>query len=258
MRSQESRSLAGPLPDTPTITQRTLIRCEEVWNTDLLEPYVVQGTGVGETLTAGVPVYDRASTQNIGRRGIHRQIPSRTGSTHFSKGHLIMSRGATNRTSPSIAREPRLRDLARLLSGLAKLHKDPVLGNASLSRVLEQLADTLRVAGTLPMQEFVDRIGPILEKQESRRKRASSRLNPGFENVTSMSLNEVDGLLMHTSLTRPEMIELGHRRFSISKSELERKNKAAIIETVQTAADNERALHIIAREAERAGASRRS
>ena len=42
------------------------------WDKQLLKPYVVHGTGVAEALTDSVPVYDRANTQNIGDRGIHR------------------------------------------------------------------------------------------------------------------------------------------------------------------------------------------
>jgi chromosome partitioning protein len=40
------------------------------WGSDLLEPYIPYGTGVSQTLSVGVPVYDWAATQNIGNRGI--------------------------------------------------------------------------------------------------------------------------------------------------------------------------------------------
>ena len=44
------------------------------WGRDLMTPYIESGTGVGESLTLGVPVYDREHTrygeltQNVGRR----------------------------------------------------------------------------------------------------------------------------------------------------------------------------------------------
>lgn len=41
------------------------------WGNDLIEPYVKQGTGVSETLAAGVPVYDRQYEQNVGGQGFH-------------------------------------------------------------------------------------------------------------------------------------------------------------------------------------------
>lgn len=40
------------------------------WGEDLIEPYIVQGTGVSQALADGVPVYDRDTTQNVGRRRI--------------------------------------------------------------------------------------------------------------------------------------------------------------------------------------------
>ena len=48
------------------------------WNAKLIKPYIVQGTGVSQALADGVPVYDRENTQNVGKRGIHRQFKSLT------------------------------------------------------------------------------------------------------------------------------------------------------------------------------------
>lgn len=42
------------------------------WTTDLLVPYIGEGTGVSQTLSAGVPVYDWPNTQNVGGRGIDK------------------------------------------------------------------------------------------------------------------------------------------------------------------------------------------
>jgi chromosome partitioning protein len=41
------------------------------WGEKLIEPYVKQGTGVSQALAEGVPVYDRAYTQNVGSQGFH-------------------------------------------------------------------------------------------------------------------------------------------------------------------------------------------
>jgi len=49
------------------------------WGDDLVEPYVLQGTGVSAALSDRVPVYSRAGTQNIGSRGINRQYRRLTG-----------------------------------------------------------------------------------------------------------------------------------------------------------------------------------
>ena len=43
------------------------------WGDDLIAPYILQGTGVSAALSDRVPVYRRAGTQNVGRRGIDEQ-----------------------------------------------------------------------------------------------------------------------------------------------------------------------------------------
>ena len=47
---------------------------KELWGPALVEPYVVDGVGVSEALSEGVPVYDLAHTQNVGGRNLHRQF----------------------------------------------------------------------------------------------------------------------------------------------------------------------------------------
>ena len=68
-RIQTSRGASG-YTDDHTQHLRSLNR---QWGDRLLRPYIVQGTGVPASLTSRVPVFDRATTQNIGGRGIHVQ-----------------------------------------------------------------------------------------------------------------------------------------------------------------------------------------
>ena len=51
--------------------QQQLELLERRWGDLLMKPYIPQGIGVSEALTAGVPVYNRWRTQNIGGREIH-------------------------------------------------------------------------------------------------------------------------------------------------------------------------------------------
>jgi chromosome partitioning protein len=46
---------------------------QRLWGSQLLKPYISQGTGVSSALSEGVPVYDRWKTQNVGGRGLHEQ-----------------------------------------------------------------------------------------------------------------------------------------------------------------------------------------
>jgi chromosome partitioning protein len=48
-----------------------LASLERRWKSQLLQPYIEDGTGISQALADGVPVYDRANTQNIGQRGIN-------------------------------------------------------------------------------------------------------------------------------------------------------------------------------------------
>jgi chromosome partitioning protein len=40
------------------------------WNDKLVEPFIVDGTGLSQALAEGVPVYEKSNTQNIGGRDI--------------------------------------------------------------------------------------------------------------------------------------------------------------------------------------------
>ena len=46
---------------------------QRTWENSLMKPYIHQGTGVNDALSGSNPVYDLSHTQNIGKRGIHRQ-----------------------------------------------------------------------------------------------------------------------------------------------------------------------------------------
>ena len=52
---------------------------ERRWGNALIEPYILQGTGVSEALSAGLPVYNRWNTQNVGGRNLHEQFIDLTG-----------------------------------------------------------------------------------------------------------------------------------------------------------------------------------
>ena len=69
-RIQSSRGSSGYTNDH---TQH-LSSLEKYWKGNLVEPYIVQATGVSEALADGVPVYERGHTQNIGGRGLHKQF----------------------------------------------------------------------------------------------------------------------------------------------------------------------------------------
>lgn len=48
-----------------------LASLQKQWKAMLIKPYIEEGTGISQALSEGVPVYDRAGTQNVGGRGLH-------------------------------------------------------------------------------------------------------------------------------------------------------------------------------------------
>lgn len=49
----------------------------ELWKTQLMEPYIVHGVGVAETLTSGNPVYGRSGARNIARANVEIDVQYR-------------------------------------------------------------------------------------------------------------------------------------------------------------------------------------
>lgn len=55
-----------------------LASLQRYWENYLVTPYIEAGTGVSQALADGVPVYDRAHTQNVGNRGLHTMYKNLT------------------------------------------------------------------------------------------------------------------------------------------------------------------------------------
>ena len=47
---------------------------QQTWGERLIRPYIEDGVGVSECLTAGIPVYDKQNTQNVGGRGFPKMF----------------------------------------------------------------------------------------------------------------------------------------------------------------------------------------
>ena len=52
---------------------RHLASLQRQWDKMLIKPYIEDGTGISQALDEGVPVYERAGTQNIGGRGLNKK-----------------------------------------------------------------------------------------------------------------------------------------------------------------------------------------
>ena len=139
-------------------------------------------------------------------------------------------------------------DIIRYFNGLADLNDDSRTGNQELGRGLRQLAKGLGRYSSCTISEFVDQIKEksVRSKGASRRQRVS--LPPSLESV---SQQEVERILGNDDYTKKQIVEVGIRRFGISRSKLERSNKQDALNSVYAALDHEKSLDVISKEASR-------
>lgn len=76
--------------------------------------------------------------------------------------------------------------------------------------------------------------------------------------LESLSLDEVTQILDDPGSAKPLVVELGFRRFGLSRAALKRLSKQAARDAVRSALENERIIEVISREARKSGAARRS
>ena len=158
-------------------------------------------------------------------------------------------------------REPLLvSDISRFLSGLAKLQEEDKTGNPKLGEGLRELVRVLRPYAKFPaleleraMQSKSDSFTDVPESFLQTKPAFSSELDSELETI---GWNKVDDVLQESTTTKRQIVELGFRRFGISRSSLERLNKQDALRSVRAALDNERSLDIISREAIRTGKAR--
>ena len=147
-------------------------------------------------------------------------------------------------------------DLARYLSRLATLLRDPRTGNADLSDGLRELASALRRHSQRSIHELPD----IMEGTGSRTRKQSTiqpkaALPSDLQILSAEEVNEILGTHVYTKL---QLVELGTKRFGISRSKLTALNKDGVRESIRSALNHERSLGAISQEARRGGQRRSS
>lgn len=164
---------------------------------------------------------------------------------------------SNDQRKPDVRENPLLiKDLAQYLSRVATMMRDPRTGNTELSDGLRDLARALRRNSQRPINEISDimkDIGPRKRKQSARQPKA---VLPS--ELTTLSIKEVDDILSDSVYTKPQLIELGTKRFGVSKSKLSRLKKDDVRASVRSALNHEKSLDAISREAQRGGQKRSS
>ena len=153
-------------------------------------------------------------------------------------------------------------DVARYLSGLAKLQDSDKTGNPALSAGLRAVAQALRPFAHCPADDLPEAI-----KQKNAPAIGSkivtavikAEIPPETAAVLeSLSQEEVVQILDDPGSAKPLVAELGFRRFGISRAKLERLSKQAARDAVHAALEHEKSLDTISRESRKSGQARRS
>ena len=147
-------------------------------------------------------------------------------------------------------------DLVRYLSGLAKLNEEGKTGNPELCKGLRLLAQVLRPYADYPVPELNDIITKKRSRAVSSRKvsdRSKSMLLPELESIPQEDLERI---LDNDGYTKQEVVEVGVRRYGISRSKLERLSKEDGRRAVRAALEHEKSLDVISMEAMRGGRAR--
>lgn len=151
-------------------------------------------------------------------------------------------------------------DILSYLSGLAQLQDVGRTGNPELSEGLKILVQALRTYGHFPARELNEVIQGKVVSHDSI-ETTSKKPKPVFpkeldDELGTIGWSEVEKILSNASSTKRQVVELGFRRFAISRSSLDRLNKQDAVATVHAALENEKSLDVISREAVRTGKAR--
>ncbi|MGI9309900.1 MAG: hypothetical protein ACR2P7_00015 [bacterium] len=151
----------------------------------------------------------------------------------------------------------RVADIAKYLVQSANMHKEEKTGNPEFSEDLRRFAKSLKPHARLSLAEFADamRASAPAGRRNTPAQKTDANLPPNLE---SLPPAEVEKVLVNTNYAKVQLVELGARRFGIPRSQLARRGKSGVLESISVALANERSLDIIAQEARRSGEKRSS
>lgn len=146
------------------------------------------------------------------------------------------------------------RDLVQFLRNFSNALKSNQTGNPSMSIALSELSKALQPHSDRYLCDVLSEFKKSRDLESSEKTPILSRFADA--NLQSISLEDVESLLSSNELYKKDIVDLGHTRFGISKSKLERQSKANALESVRSALGNEKTLRIVGEEATRSGLRR--
>lgn len=152
-------------------------------------------------------------------------------------------------------------DIAKYLTGLAKLQDNAQTGNPALSAGLRAIAQALRPFAHCPAADLPEAIkqknAPAIGSKIVAAVIRAEIPPETTAALESLSQEEVVQILDDPGSAKPLVAELGFRRFGISRAKLERLSKQAARDAVHAALEHEKSLDTISREARKSGEARR-
>ncbi len=148
-----------------------------------------------------------------------------------------------------------VKDILQYLAGLAKLYEGEKTGNIEFARGLRHFATSLRPYSDVPISELASALNgrESAGHPQAASRRAESTLPPELE---SIGQEEIERILEDENYTKSQLVELGFRRFGLSRSKLGRLRKEDALESVRAALGHEKSLDAISREARKDGKAR--
>ena len=146
------------------------------------------------------------------------------------------------------------KDLVDLLQSFSVALKSNRTGNLSMSLALSELSKALQPHSDRYLQEVLSEFKTLCGTDVPQKPLVSTRF--ADTDWISLSLEDVENILKTNELSKKDIVDLGHTRFGISKSKLERQSKTVTLDSIRIAAENEKTLHIIGEEAARSGLRR--
>ena len=158
----------------------------------------------------------------------------------------------TRHNNPDLIDQPRelaVSDIVKYLRRLARFQEDSRTGNVELSRGLRQLCSALGPYNDRQLFELSDALKAVSGRREATRSfpvKADVRLP---SNLESLSHKDLETILANERHTKKQLVELGFRRFGISRSRLDRLRKSEAKDSVRSALEHEKSLEAISRAA---------
>ena len=151
----------------------------------------------------------------------------------------------------------RVADIVKHLTRFADMHKDARTGNPTFSEGLREFAKSLKPYARWSLAEFAD----VMHAPASAKQRRSPTQNTGAilpPNLESLQPEEIEKVIGNGRYAKFQLIEIGAKRFGIPRSQLSRRGRNGVLESINAALAHERSLDIIAQEARRSGENRSS